>query len=109
MRGYRIQIWRSVLAWMDLGDKETLYLEGAEDIDRDRGGHSSEGRQGEYYLGVPRCARSYRQCVGASRTKPKTLDPVSLPNDVVHWYRAGRTLWGESWRAASLAQLSLFE
>ena len=34
MRGYWAQVWRSVLAWMDLGDTERLYLEGAEDIDR---------------------------------------------------------------------------
>ena len=34
MRGYWTQIWRSVLAWIDLGDAERLYLEGAEDIDR---------------------------------------------------------------------------
>ncbi len=34
MRGYWTQIWRSVLAWTDLGDTERLYLEGAEDLDR---------------------------------------------------------------------------
>ena len=34
MRGYWAQVWRSVLAWIDLGDAERLYLEGAEDIDR---------------------------------------------------------------------------
>jgi hypothetical protein len=34
MRGYWAQVWRSVLTWMDLGDTERLYLEGAEDIDR---------------------------------------------------------------------------
>ena len=34
MRGYWTQVWRSVLAWTDLGDAERLYLEGAEDIDR---------------------------------------------------------------------------
>jgi hypothetical protein len=34
MRGYWAQVWRSVLAWMDLSDDERLYLEGAEDIDR---------------------------------------------------------------------------
>lgn len=34
MRGYWTQVWRSVLAWIDLGDAERLYLEGAEDIDR---------------------------------------------------------------------------
>ena len=38
MRGYWTQVWRSVLAWIDLGDAERLYLEGAEDIDRVRGG-----------------------------------------------------------------------
>jgi hypothetical protein len=34
MRGYWAQVWRSVLVWMELGDKDCLYLEGAEDIDR---------------------------------------------------------------------------
>jgi hypothetical protein len=34
MRGYWTQVWGSVLAWIDLGDAERLYLEGAEDIDR---------------------------------------------------------------------------
>ena len=34
MRGYWAQVWRSVLVWMDLGEAERLYLEGAEDIDR---------------------------------------------------------------------------
>jgi hypothetical protein len=34
MRGYGAQVWRSVLAWMELGESERLYLEGAEDIDR---------------------------------------------------------------------------
>jgi hypothetical protein len=33
LRGYRYQIWRSVEAWLDLGDDEALALEGAEDID----------------------------------------------------------------------------
>jgi hypothetical protein len=33
MRGYWAQIWRSVLAWVELGETERLYLEGAEDID----------------------------------------------------------------------------
>jgi hypothetical protein len=37
MRGYWAQVWRSVLVWMDLGDAERLYLEGAEDIDRIEG------------------------------------------------------------------------
>jgi hypothetical protein len=37
MRGYWTQVWRSVLAWIDLDDKERLYLEGAEDIDRVKG------------------------------------------------------------------------
>jgi hypothetical protein len=37
MRGYWTQVWRSVLAWIDLDDNERLYLEGAEDIDRVRG------------------------------------------------------------------------
>src|ERR1700757_4009455 len=34
MRGYWAQVWRSVLAWVELGDSERLYLEGAEDFDR---------------------------------------------------------------------------
>lgn len=34
MRGYWAQVWRSVLVWLDLGETERLYLEGAEDIDR---------------------------------------------------------------------------
>ena len=34
MRGYWSQVWRSVLAWLDLGDDERLFLEGAEDFDR---------------------------------------------------------------------------
>ncbi|WP_426420305.1 hypothetical protein [Bradyrhizobium genosp. A] len=34
IRGYWAQIWRSILAWMDLGEAEFLYLEGAEDFDR---------------------------------------------------------------------------
>jgi hypothetical protein len=34
MRGYWAQVWRSVLIWLDLGESERLYLEGAEDIDR---------------------------------------------------------------------------
>jgi hypothetical protein len=36
-RGYWAQIWRSVLVWLDLGETERLYLEGAEDIDRING------------------------------------------------------------------------
>ena len=34
LRGYRYQILHSVNAWLDLADKEVLYLEGAEDFDR---------------------------------------------------------------------------
>jgi hypothetical protein len=34
LRGYWAQIWRSVLAWMELGESEWLFLEGAEDFDR---------------------------------------------------------------------------
>jgi hypothetical protein len=34
LRGYVYQIVRSVLTWLELGDGEELYLEGAEDIDR---------------------------------------------------------------------------
>lgn len=34
MRGYWAQVWRSVLAWMELSGNERLYLEGAEDFDR---------------------------------------------------------------------------
>jgi hypothetical protein len=33
MHGYASQIWRSVLVWLNLGDSERMYLEGAEDID----------------------------------------------------------------------------
>lgn len=34
LRGYIYQILRSILVWIDLGDSEELYLEGAEDLDR---------------------------------------------------------------------------
>lgn len=34
LRGYWAQIWRSVLAWLELADEERLFLEGAEDFDR---------------------------------------------------------------------------
>jgi hypothetical protein len=34
IRGYYVQIWRSVLAWTKLGANETLFLEGAEDFDK---------------------------------------------------------------------------
>lgn len=33
LRGYLYQIWHSVAAWIDLGEDEALYLEGAEDFD----------------------------------------------------------------------------
>ncbi len=33
-RGYIFQILRSILVWLDLGDDEKLFLEGAEDLDR---------------------------------------------------------------------------
>jgi hypothetical protein len=33
LRGYSFQIWHSVLQWINLGDNEVLFLEGAEDID----------------------------------------------------------------------------
>lgn len=33
-RGYIYQILRSILVWLDLGDDEQLFLEGAEDLDR---------------------------------------------------------------------------
>jgi hypothetical protein len=33
MRGYWAQVWRSVLAWIQLDETERLFLEGAEDID----------------------------------------------------------------------------
>ncbi len=33
-RGYIYQILRSILVWLDLGEDEELYLEGAEDLDR---------------------------------------------------------------------------
>ena len=35
LRGYLYQIWHSVNAWLDLADDEILYLEGAEDFDRE--------------------------------------------------------------------------
>jgi tetratricopeptide (TPR) repeat protein len=41
MRGYRAQVWRSVLVWLELGASERLYLEGAEDLDR-VSGHDAE-------------------------------------------------------------------
>ena len=34
LRGYVYQIWHSVNAWLNLGEDEILYLEGAEDFDR---------------------------------------------------------------------------
>ena len=34
LRGYVYQIWHSVNAWLELGDDEVLYLEGAEDFDK---------------------------------------------------------------------------
>ena len=34
MGGYDYQIWRSIESWVMLADNETLFLEGAEDIDR---------------------------------------------------------------------------
>ena len=34
LRGYIYQVLRSVLVWLDLGDTEELFLEGAEDLDR---------------------------------------------------------------------------
>lgn len=36
-RGYIYQILRSILVWLDLGDDEQLFLEGAEDLDRIEG------------------------------------------------------------------------
>jgi hypothetical protein len=33
IRGYVYQVWQSVLAWIDLGEDETLALEGGEDFD----------------------------------------------------------------------------
>jgi len=33
-RGYIYQILRSILVWLELGDEEQLFLEGAEDLDR---------------------------------------------------------------------------
>ncbi|MDE0186317.1 MAG: hypothetical protein OXP71_12835 [Candidatus Poribacteria bacterium] len=35
LRGYYYQILHSVNAWLDLADDEILYLEGAEDYDRE--------------------------------------------------------------------------
>ena len=37
IRGYLFQIWHSVNAWLDLAGDEILYLEGAEDFDRESG------------------------------------------------------------------------
>src|SRR5690606_26219734 len=34
IRGYWSQVWRSVLAWLELTDDELLFLEGAEDFDK---------------------------------------------------------------------------
>jgi len=34
IRGYWSQVWRSVLAWLELTDDERLFLEGAEDFDK---------------------------------------------------------------------------
>jgi hypothetical protein len=42
LKGYIYQIWQSVYAWLELEEGEVLYLEGAEDIDRLRGGKVSE-------------------------------------------------------------------
>ncbi|NMN07515.1 MULTISPECIES: hypothetical protein [unclassified Novosphingobium] len=36
-RGYIYQILRSIVVWLDLGDDEQLFLEGAEDLDRIEG------------------------------------------------------------------------
>jgi hypothetical protein len=33
-RGYIYQILRSIVVWLDLGDEEQPFLEGAEDLDR---------------------------------------------------------------------------
>jgi hypothetical protein len=33
LRGYAYQAWQSVLTWITLTDPETLFLEGAEDLD----------------------------------------------------------------------------
>lgn len=33
LRGYSYQIWQSLLRWLELGENENLFLEGAEDID----------------------------------------------------------------------------
>ena len=37
IRGYIYQILLSILVWLDLGDQEQLFLEGAEDLDRTEG------------------------------------------------------------------------
>lgn len=34
LRGYRYQILRSIYEWIELSDREVLYIEGAEDVDR---------------------------------------------------------------------------
>jgi hypothetical protein len=38
LRGYVYQVWRSLLAWLDLDDESALFLEGAEDLDQLRPG-----------------------------------------------------------------------
>lgn len=36
VRGYEYQLWHSVLAWLELADADSLFLEGAEDFDLDK-------------------------------------------------------------------------
>jgi hypothetical protein len=53
MHGYWAQVWRSVLAWLDLDDQGGLYLEGAEDFDKLRTGQA-EAVQVKEVEGLPR-------------------------------------------------------
>ncbi len=37
LRGYDYQVWQSLFRWINLGEGEVLFLEGAEDVDVLRG------------------------------------------------------------------------
>jgi hypothetical protein len=63
IRGYWSQIWRSVLAWLDIGDDELLFLEGAEDFDK-VGPTDAEVTQAKDVEGNPR---------GLQRTAPRRV------------------------------------
>jgi hypothetical protein len=64
IRGYWAQIWRSVLAWMELGEAERLYLEGAEDFDRVSGLAAETSRS--------RMSRETSPCDRATLSRPST-------------------------------------